>query len=74
MNLKKLILSIVLIFFVSNAIFWGLFSHEAHCNLIKYISQLSNITISCPSHQLHILWGFVCYSISVYISQSVSLF
>ena len=69
--MKGVLWIILLIFFIMNAIFWGLYSHETHCNFISYINEVVGGTISCPSHKIHLLWGFVCYSISVYISQNI---
>ena len=70
MEMKRLLWIVTLIFFVSNAIFWGLYSHETHCNFIDYNNKVFKTSTDCPSHKIHLLWGFVCYSISVYISQS----
>lgn len=63
--------TILLVFFIANAIFWGLYSHEVHCNLLDYINKIIGLSVECPSHKLHLLWGFVSYSIAVYISQKM---
>lgn len=61
--------NIILTFFIANAIFWGLFSHRAHCMVFDYIKQLLNIKIKCPSHYIHIIMGIFFYLGSIYIAQ-----
>uniref|UniRef100_A0A6C0F664 Uncharacterized protein n=1 Tax=viral metagenome TaxID=1070528 RepID=A0A6C0F664_9ZZZZ len=72
MEIKDLLITLLLIFFIANAIFWGIYSHETHCDLVSYINKMVGSTMKCPSHKLHLLWGFVCYSISVYIAQTIN--
>ena len=61
--------NIILTFFIANAIFWGLFSHRAHCMVFDYIKQLLNIKMKCPSHHIHIIMGIFFYLGSIYIAQ-----
>jgi len=51
-------------FFVVNAIFWALFPHSVHCNM------LSELGVSkCPSHVVHVFMGIICFLIAVWIEQ-----
>jgi len=58
--LKKLIA----LFFVLNALFWGLASHSQHCALVSSVG-ISN----CPPHYIHLLMGLVSFIVAVYIQQ-----
>ena len=51
-----------------NAVFWGLFSHSAHC------AVASLITNSCLPHQIHVTIGVVCFILAVLIAQSKLFF
>ena len=53
--MKRLLWIVTLIFFVSNAIFWGLYSHETHCNFIDYINKVFKTSTDCHSHKIHLL-------------------
>jgi len=56
--------NIVVIFFVINALFWGLAPHKSHCNL----ASLFGVT-NCPQHYVHLLMGLVSFIIAIYIQQ-----
>jgi hypothetical protein len=56
-------------FFVLNAIFWGLFSHEAHCSLLAKVSKMA-----CPPHHVHLLMGVISFIAAVVIRQKEYLF
>ena len=58
--LKKLIV----LFFVLNALFWGLASHSQHCALVSSFG-----ISSCPPHYIHLLMGLVSFIVAVYIQQ-----
>ncbi len=60
MEWKKLLL----VFLITNALFWGLFPHETHCKLVSYVS-----TMKCPSHNIHLLMGLLSYMLAVYLTQ-----
>jgi hypothetical protein len=61
--------NIILTFFIANAIFWGLFSHRAHCMVFDYIKKSFNIKMKCPEHYIHIIMGILFYLGSIYIAQ-----
>ena len=51
--MKTLLLTI----FIANALFWGLFPHNAHCLFLENINKVMKTNIECPPH--HILsWPF----------------
>lgn len=56
---------ILAIFFLLNAIFWGLFPHRIHCKLVGE---------KCPPHYIHLAIGLVSFIIAVMIMQSDYLF
>ena len=68
-NMEKLILT----FFLANAIFWGLFPHNAHCLLLENINKFFKTNVKCPEHEIHLLMGLVFYIISVYYAQKNSI-
>ena len=55
---------ILTIFFVINALFWGLASHSTHCNLVAYFGAKG-----CLPHSIHLLMGLVSFIIAIYIEQ-----
>ena len=55
---------IVVLFFLLNALFWGLASHSQHCSLAAAIG-----VINCPPHYIHMLMGVISFVIAVYIQQ-----
>ncbi len=55
--------TIIIIFFVINAIFWSLFPHNIHCNVIKMFIN------SCPSHSVHLTIGVVSFNIALVLAQ-----
>ena len=61
--------NIVLTFFIANALFWGLFPHNAHCLLIENINSFLKMNINCPPHHIHLLMGLFFYILSVYMTQ-----
>lgn len=64
---------IILFLLVFNAIFWGIFPHSMHCQVVDMINNAINSSLKCPSHKVHILMGFIFYAISVYYTQKDSL-
>ncbi len=58
-----IIKKIFIVFFIINAIFWSLFSHHTHCKLV------SNLSIECPSHSLHLIIGIASFFIALIIAQ-----
>ena len=55
-------------FLATNAIFWGLFSHSAHC------AVASLVTKSCLPHTVHIAFGLVCFAIAVLVAHPKMFF
>lgn len=43
-----------------NAIFWGLFRHDTHCQVAKQFGVKK-----CPPHYVHLLLGVACFLIAV---------
>ena len=54
--------TILILFFLLNAIFWGLFPHEKHCALVN------TFTTNCPPHYIHLLMGVLSFIVAVYLS------
>lgn len=61
MGVLKLLL---VLFFLLNALFWGLWPHSAHCGLAAAMG-----VTSCVPHIMHITFGIVCFVIAVLIVQ-----
>ena len=55
---------LVVLFFVLNALFWGLASHSQHCSLASMFG-----VVNCPPHYIHLLMGIVSFVVAVYIQQ-----
>jgi hypothetical protein len=55
--------NIIVLFFALNALFWGLFPHEAHCTVA------SAFKIVCPPHWVHLIMGILSFLIAVLIAQ-----
>jgi hypothetical protein len=64
--------TIVLTLLIANALFWGLFPHNAHCLLIDHINKMFQTKIKCPGHNIHLMIGIGFYLASVYYSQRES--
>ena len=64
---------IILFFLVFNALFWGLFPHSMHCQVVDMFNNTFKSTMNCPTHKIHILLGFIFYASSVYYTQKDSL-
>jgi len=55
---------ILVIFFATNALFWGLFPHATHCAVAAALGAPS-----CPPHGIHIAFGFLCFAAAVATAQ-----
>ena len=55
--------TIFAVFFAFNALFWGLFPHDAHCKVA------STFKIMCPPHWVHLTMGVLSFIIAVLIAQ-----
>jgi len=60
---------VVGIFFVFNALFWGLAKHSIHCKLVSKLGVKD-----CPPHFIHLLIGIFSYFIALCIFQYDYLF
>jgi hypothetical protein len=63
---------ILLSFLLINALFWGLFPHSAHCQVVKQFNKLLGLSIQCPSHKIHLALGVLFFISAVYVSQKES--
>ena len=61
--------NMILMIFIVNALFWGLFPHNAHCLVFENFNKLFKFNINCPPHHVHLLMGLFFYCLSVYYSQ-----
>jgi hypothetical protein len=58
--IKTFLASIFLVF----GIFFTMFPHTIHCNVIKYFDM------NCVPHKIHIFMGIIFFFLAVYIQQS----
>ena len=63
---------LLLAFLVTKALFWGLFPHSAHCQVVKEFNKLVGTNMKCPEHIFHLITGVVFYLLSVYVAQKDS--
>jgi|TARA_Y100000389_G_scaffold180760_1_gene195842 hypothetical protein len=63
---------ILLTFLIVNALFWGLFPHEAHCQFVGEITKLLNVKFECPEHKIHLLMGLISFAAAIYVAQKDS--
>ena len=61
--------NLILTLLIANALFWGLFPHNAHCLFIDTINQTFQTNIQCPEHKVHLMMGIGFYIASIYYSQ-----
>ncbi len=54
---------ILIVFFAINAIFWSLFPHDIHCNIVKMVLS------TCPPHHIHLMIGVVSFIIAFVVAQ-----
>jgi hypothetical protein len=57
---------LLVIFFLLNAVFWGLFPHTTHC---KFVSQLFGSSIKCPPHIVHLSFGVISFLLAILFAQ-----
>lgn len=55
---------ILVLFFLLNALFWGLFPHDVHCRVVEGL-----FGAKCPSHSIHIAIGLISFLLAVYLAQ-----
>ena len=63
---------LLLTFLIVNALFWGLFPHDVHCQVVSEITKPFNLNVSCPEHKVHLLIGVLSYVGAVYLAQKDS--
>lgn len=49
------LINVVTALFLANALFWGLGSHQQHCNLAKKVG------VECVSHNVHLMMSVVFF-------------
>jgi hypothetical protein len=57
---------LLVIFFLLNAVFWGLFPHSTHCRLV---SQLFGGSVKCPPHIVHLSFGVISFLLAILFAQ-----
>ena len=63
---------LLLAFLVTNALFWGLFPHSAHCKVLADLNKMVGMSFKCPSHAVHLVMGITFFVLSVYVAQQDS--
>ena len=63
---------VLLAFLITNALFWGLFPHSAHCKVLTDVNKMIGMSFKCPSHAVHLIMGLVFFVASVYVAQQDS--
>ena len=63
---------VLLAFLITNALFWGLFPHSAHCKVLADLSKMVNMTVKCPDHSVHLMMGIVFFLSAVFVAQKDS--
>jgi hypothetical protein len=53
-----------MLFFLLNAIFWGLFPHSVHCQVVE-----NTVGVKCPPHIVHLLIGVFSFLLAMYLAQ-----
>ena len=61
--------TIILTILIANALFWGLFPHNAHCLFLSNVNKIFDLNIKCPEHKIHLFIGILFYIASVYYAQ-----
>lgn len=57
--------NIIVLFFLANALFWGLASHKSHCNVAKMFG-----VNDCPPHWVHVyVMGLGSFLVALVFSQ-----
>ena len=62
----------LLAFLLTNALFWSLFPHNAHCQIVSELNRFLGSNIQCPKHIYHIIFGIIFYLLSIYLVQKDS--
>ncbi len=60
--------TLITLFFVINALFWGLATHKQHCNLAAFFGMNK-----CPPHWIHVyVMGLGSFIITLYLKQGTA--
>ena len=51
--------TLLLTLFIANALFWGLFPHETHCQTVSKLSNMLNMSIECHDLNVHLMMGSI---------------
>lgn len=62
----------ILSLLITNALFWSLFPHSAHCKVVSDFNKLLKMNIKCQSHKIHIMIGIIFFLLAIYFSQKDS--
>lgn len=58
--------SLLILFFLANAVFWGLFPHSEHCKF----AAMFGMKDKCPPHWIHVyVIGLGSFLIALYLKQ-----
>jgi hypothetical protein len=55
---------IFMLFFLINAIFWSLFPHTVHCQVVE-----NTFGMKCTPHIVHLSIGIISFLIAMYLAQ-----
>lgn len=61
--------TLLVLFLLANAIFWGLYPHATHCKVASVFTSAK-----CPSHIVHIIIGVLSFVAAVAVAQRNYLF
>ncbi len=64
--MNSILKNIILVFLIINALFWGLFEHTSHCQVMSYVTD------KCLPHYIHLIIGIVCFIGAIYLKQYVN--
>lgn len=60
--------NILVLFFLVNALFWGLASHKSHCKVAKMFGMNN-----CPPHWIHVyVMGLGSFLVALVLSQGTA--
>jgi hypothetical protein len=61
--MSEIIKNLFIVFFIINAIFWSLFPHRSHCEVVAHFTK------ECPSHTVHLTFGIISFFVALIIAQ-----
>ena len=67
-----MIRDLIILFFIANALFWGLATHTKHCELGTMLGMKPE---NCPPHWIHVyVMGLGSFIIALYLKQGLAGF